>query len=179
MREAIEDLLAAYAEAIDDGEIERWPGFFTEDGVYQIITREGFDARLPIGIFYCDSRGMMEDRVRALRTANIYEPHAYRHLLGRSQFERRDGGFDVRSNFCVFRIAQDGDTVIFATGRYLDRLVDDGGALRFSTRRVGTRFAPCRYPAGAAAVAAARKSDTNSPPDRAMMRCIISLARLA
>jgi len=136
VREAIEDLLDGYAEAIDDGQIERWPGFFIENGTYQIITRESHDAGLPIGILYCDSRGMMEDRVRALRTANIYEPHAYRHLLGRPHFERNGDGFDVRSNFCVFRIAQDGETVTFATGRYLDRVVEDGGALRFEARRV-------------------------------------------
>lgn len=136
MRAAIEDLLDDYAEAIDNGEIERWPGFFTADGTYQIITRESHDAGLPIGILYCDSRGMMEDRVRALRTANIYEPHAYRHLLGRPRIEHVGDGIDVRSNFAVFRIAQDGDTVTFATGRYLDRIVDDGGRLRFKARRV-------------------------------------------
>ena len=56
--------------------------------------------------------------------------------LGRPRCERKDDGFDVRSNFCVFRIAQDGDTVVFATGRYLDRIVEDGGALRFKSRRV-------------------------------------------
>jgi anthranilate 1,2-dioxygenase small subunit len=136
VREAIEDLLDDYAEAIDNGQIERWPGFFSESGTYQIITRESHDAGLPIGILYCDSRGMMEDRVRALRTANIYEPHAYRHLLGRPHSERNGDEFNVRCNFCVFRIAQDGDTVTFATGRYLDRIADDGGALRFKARRV-------------------------------------------
>jgi anthranilate 1,2-dioxygenase small subunit len=136
VREAIEDLLADYAEAIDDGALEKWPGFFTDDGEYQIITRESHDAGLPIGILYCDSRGMMEDRVQALRTANIYEPHTYRHLLGRPRIEPHRDGFAVRSNFCVHRIAQDGDTVTFATGRYLDRVVDDGGALRFRSRRV-------------------------------------------
>ncbi len=136
MRGEIEDLLEAYAEAIDDGALERWPGFFTEDGEYQIITRESHDAGLPIGILYCGGRGMMEDRVRALRTANIYEPHSYRHLLGRPRFAAEGDGFAVSSNFCVFRIAQDGDTVTFATGRYLDRLVRDRGTLRFRSRRV-------------------------------------------
>ena len=136
MREAIEELLADYAEAIDDGALERWPGFFTQDGEYQIITRESHDAGLPIGILYCDSRGMMEDRIQALRTANIYEPHSYRHLLGRPRCEPQGDGFAVRSNFCVFRIAQDGDTVTFATGRYLDHVVRDDGTLRFRIRRV-------------------------------------------
>ena len=136
MREAIEDLLSDYAETIDSGELERWPGFLTEDGEYQIITRESHDAGLPIGILYCGSRGMMEDRVQALRTANIYEPHTYRHMLGRPRFEQQGGELAVRSNFCVFRIAQDGDTVTFATGRYLDRIAHDGSALRFRSRRV-------------------------------------------
>jgi len=136
MSDAIEDLLADYAEAIDDGALERWPGFFTVDGEYQIITRESHDAGLPIGILYCDSRGMMEDRVQALRTANIYEPHSYRHLLGRPRCKADGDGFAARSNFAVFRIAQDGDIVTFATGRYLDRIVRDAGALRFRSRRV-------------------------------------------
>jgi len=136
VRAAIEDLLSEYAEAIDDGALEQWPSFFTAGGEYQIITRESYEAGLPIGIMFCDSRGMMEDRVQALRTANIYEPHAYRHLLGRPGFRRDDDGYAVRSNFCVYRIAQDGDTVVFATGRYLDRIVEDGGALRFRSRRV-------------------------------------------
>jgi anthranilate 1,2-dioxygenase small subunit len=136
VREAIEDLLSDYAEAIDDGALERWPGFFTEDGEYQIITRESHEAGLPIGIMYCGNRGMMEDRVQALRTANIYEPHAYRHLLGRPRIERTADGATVRSNVCVFRIAQDGETVVFATGRYLDRVVEAGGALRFKSRHV-------------------------------------------
>jgi anthranilate 1,2-dioxygenase small subunit len=136
VRDEIEDLLGNYAEVIDDGKLEEWPAFFTEDGEYQIITRESHDAGLPIGIMYCGSRGMMEDRVQALRTANIFEPHAYRHLLGQPRWERKDDGFDVRSNFCVYRIAQDGDTVVFATGRYLDRIVEDGGRLRFKSRRV-------------------------------------------
>ena len=136
VREAIEELLADYAEAIDDGALERWPGFFTEDGEYQIITRESHDAGLPIGILYCGSRGMMEDRIQALRTANIYEPHSYRHLLGRPRYEQQSDGFAVRSDFCVFRIAQDGDTVTFATGRYLDRVVQDDGTLRFRSRHV-------------------------------------------
>jgi anthranilate 1,2-dioxygenase small subunit len=136
VRAAIEDLLVDYAEAIDDGELERWPGLFTEDGEYQIITRESHEAGLPIGILYCGSRAMMTDRVRALRTANIYEPHTYRHLLGRPRFEPRGDAFAVRSNFCVFRIAQDGDTVTFATGRYLDQIVPEGDTLRFRSRRV-------------------------------------------
>ena len=34
------------------------------------------------GLIYADSRGMLEDRIAALREANIYERQRYRHLVG-------------------------------------------------------------------------------------------------
>jgi hypothetical protein len=46
----------------------------------------------------------------------------------------------------VFRIAQDGDTVTCATGRYLDRIVADG-------RRVAVSLAPRGHSAGIAVAA--------------------------
>ena len=33
IRDRIEELLCAYSHAIDDGAIERWPDFFSEDCV--------------------------------------------------------------------------------------------------------------------------------------------------
>ena len=136
LREQIADLLWDYADAIDEDRLEDWPGFFTEDAVYQIIPRQSFDAGMPIGVLLCEGTGMMQDRVNALRTANIYEPHAYRHLLGRSRITAGDGGWSIRTGFCVLRIGQDGETVVFATGRYQDRVVRQADGLRLADRRV-------------------------------------------
>lgn len=136
LRAQITDLLWDCADAIDDDRLEDWPGFFTADAVYQIIPRASFDAGMPIGVMLCEGRGMMQDRVNALRTANIYEPHAYRHLLGRPRVASAAGGWDVRTSFCVLRIGQDGETAVFATGRTVDHVVRDGGGLAFAARRV-------------------------------------------
>jgi anthranilate 1,2-dioxygenase small subunit len=136
LRERIADLLLDCADAIDDDRLEEWPGLFTEHALYQIIPRQSFDAGMPVGVMLCEGRGMMQDRVNALRTANIFEPHAYRHLLGRPRIGVADGGWDVCTGFCVLRIGQDGETVVFATGRYVDRVVRDDAALRFQARRV-------------------------------------------
>jgi anthranilate 1,2-dioxygenase small subunit len=122
LRVRIADFLAAYAHAIDDGELERWPGFFAEDGVYRITTRENHAAGLPMGIMLCEGRGMMADRVLALRTANVFEPHSYCHLLGPAVLGECDGGLSARSNFQVVRTMQDGAMTLFAAGRYLDRI---------------------------------------------------------
>jgi 3-phenylpropionate/cinnamic acid dioxygenase small subunit len=70
LRSRIEDFLADSVQAIDDGAFERWPLFFTEDGFYQIIPRASFAAGHPVGIMTCAGRGMMQDRVEALRSAH-------------------------------------------------------------------------------------------------------------
>ena len=137
LRGRVEDFLTDYAHAIDDGRFGDWPGFFTEDGFYQVISRESFEAGLPIGIMACDGRGMMEDRVQALRHANIFEPHGYCHLLGRPRLTRDvPEVYGSRSNFQVVRTMQDGGSELFATGKYLDRIVFEGSAPKLKERRV-------------------------------------------
>ena len=136
LRTRIENLLADCAHAVDDDELERWPGFFTGDAVYQIITRENHDAGLPMAIMICEGRGMMADRVMALRTANVYEPHTYCHLLGRTALSEDGEGIAARTNFSVVRTMQDGRMETFAAGKYLDRIALADGAPLLADRRV-------------------------------------------
>jgi len=129
-------LNTAYAAAIDGDRLEAWPDFFVEDCLYKVTTAANHADGLAAGVIYADSRGMLMDRVAALRKANIYEPHAYRHLIGMPSVLGRDGA-DIRCEtpFFVARIMREGTTSLFATGRYLDWLLDDGG-LRFVERIV-------------------------------------------
>jgi anthranilate 1,2-dioxygenase small subunit len=94
--------------------------------------REGLEA----GIIFANSRGMLQDRVSALREANIYERQSYRHILGQPAILSQNGA-EVRTEtpFLVARILQDGDTDLFATGRYLDlyRIADNQAKLEERT----------------------------------------------
>ncbi len=136
-REAIADLLERYGHALDDDRVEDWSGFFEEDAVYQVTTRENVAAGRPIGIVRCEGRGMMDDRIKALRIANIFESHTHRHLLGRPLIEpRADGGCDVRSSFAIYRTMYTGQTEVFATGCYQDVVRPGPRGWRFSQRCV-------------------------------------------
>jgi anthranilate 1,2-dioxygenase small subunit len=85
----------------------------------------------------CDSRAMMEDRISALRTANVYEPHSYRHLIDPPSLKQGAGDtISVQTSFVVFRTMQSGATEIFCTGKYLDELIDLSGDLKFRKRIV-------------------------------------------
>jgi anthranilate 1,2-dioxygenase small subunit len=94
--------------------------------------REGLEA----GIIFANSRGMLQDRVSALREANIYERQSYRHILGQPAILSQNGA-EIRTEtpFLVARILQDGDTDLFATGRYLDlyRIEDNEAKLEERT----------------------------------------------
>jgi 3-phenylpropionate/cinnamic acid dioxygenase small subunit len=130
-------LNADYARALDDDRIEAWPSFFTEPCLYLITTADNHRHGYTAGVVYADSQGMLHDRVAALREANVYERQAYRHVVGLpAVLGESDGIVRAETAFLVVRIMRDGRMDLFATGRYLDVLVDEGGTLRFRERLV-------------------------------------------
>ena len=133
----IDALYADYAHCLDDDALEDWPNFFTEDCYYRITSAENFEAGLPLGIVYATSKAMLVDRVMALRKANIYEPQRYRHMIGAIKIGAEEAGvLSVVANLMVVRIMQDGAMMLFASGRYVDRLVRQGGVWKFVRKEV-------------------------------------------
>ena len=138
VRAQLVDLLSDYVHALDDGDIDRWPHFFTEEAIYHVSTRENQDEGLPIGIIRCVGRGMMLDRVKAFHTANIYEPHSYNHVIGQPIISAgvEADTFVSRCNFQIVRIMQNGRMDLFATGKYCDVLTFEDGSPRIRRRDV-------------------------------------------
>jgi len=133
----VSQLNADYARAIDDDRLEDWPDFFVERCVYKITSAENLRRGHEVGVVYADSKGMLRDRVTALREANVYERQTYRHLVGLPAIlGEAEGAVRAETPFLVVRVMRAGAMDIFATGRYLDALVDDDGALRFRERIV-------------------------------------------
>src|SRR5487761_1403470 len=145
----LEQLYTDYVHCLDVDELERWPDFFTADCHYRITSAENYEAGLPLGLIYATSRGMLRDRVSALRQANIYEPQRYRHLVSSTLIlDDADGLVTAQSNYMVVRIMHDGATALFSTGRYLDRISLGGREplfveklVVFDSRRIDTLLA--------------------------------------
>jgi len=133
----VENLLARYVHALDDDRLEDWPGFFVEQGRYRITTAENHERKLPLPIIYADSRAMLRDRVSALRHANIYEAQRYRHAVSSTLVQRIDAQtVSAISNFQVVRIMHTGESLVFASGRYLDRVRLNGKEPQFEEKVV-------------------------------------------
>ncbi len=137
LRARLQNLLAQYAHAIDDDRLEEWSSFFTADCVYKITSRENFDRNLPVSLVYCNGTGMLDDRVSALRTANIFEPHTYCHMIGALELLRaHNGEYETRANFTILRTMAEGALSIFLCGKYLDTIAETQDGLKFRRRTI-------------------------------------------
>jgi 3-phenylpropionate/cinnamic acid dioxygenase small subunit len=133
--ERILALQAAYIRCIDTDALEAWPEFFLERCLYKVTTAENHRNGFEAGIIYADTRGMLIDRVAALRQANIYEKQRYRHILGLPTIVK-NGTAEAQTEtpFLVIRIMHDGASGVFATGVYLDTVRMAGDDLKFASR---------------------------------------------
>jgi len=132
----VQDLNARYVEAIDDDRLEEWPEFFRADGRYLVTTAENVSQGLPIGLMSANSRAMLRDRIKALRQANVYEAQRYRHILSTPRVTAENGELKARTSFLVARIMHTGETIVFATGCYRDRIVRDEDGVMFAEKTV-------------------------------------------
>ena len=135
LRARLADLYAAYDEALSEGDYERWPEFFTETCRYQIIPRESHDLGHPLGLMQAESRGMLVDRIAAIRKTTLYAPRLVQRLVNGIMLRAIDpDGMRLSASFATFQTMLNEPTQVFLCGRFYDRVVEDGGALRFAER---------------------------------------------
>jgi salicylate 5-hydroxylase small subunit len=135
LRARLADLYCAYDDALNDGELERWPELFTDACVYKVIPRENHEQGFPIALIYCESRDMLVDRVVALRETALYAPRIVRRITSAACLRAiEDDGLRVTANFALFQTMSDRPSELFLCGRYQDRVVDHGGTLLFAER---------------------------------------------
>jgi len=144
-RAAVQDLLAEYGARLDAEQYDEWLDLFAAECRYQVVPRDNHQRGLPAALIFCDSRAMLEDRIRALREANKFNIHSDRHLISLPRVTPTlsspaggggSGGGIVEAPFAVYQTDQEGETRLFATGLYRDRLEPEGGVLKIRDKLV-------------------------------------------
>lgn len=125
------------ADLLDRDQIEALPGYFVDECLYRIISRENYDQGLPAATLYCDGIRMLRDRVLALRETQVYEPRSWRHFISGVRVTGQSGDIiHAGANFMVTEAMSDAEPTILLVGRYEDRLVRREGQLFFVERSV-------------------------------------------
>jgi salicylate 5-hydroxylase small subunit len=132
-------LYSDYAMVIDSSEWERWPDFFTEDGIYRLQPRENHDQGLPLCLLAMESKAMMKDRVYGVKETLYHDPYYQRHVVGTPRVincHEGDEGLTVQSeaNYVVVRTKYDGESTVFNAGFYRDTIVRTSDGLKYKLR---------------------------------------------
>jgi len=141
-RELVADvalLYATYAEALDDGDVARWPSFFADDHpLYRITTRENLERGMELCFVLCEGQAMLRDRATALLKTVVYRRRFQCRIMSGVRllsFDRLDEmGVKARATFAVFEAIGDDPSKLLVCGRSSDVIVREGSELKFKDR---------------------------------------------
>jgi salicylate 5-hydroxylase small subunit len=131
------NLYSDYAMVCDSAEWEKWPEFFTEEGIYRLQPRENFEQGLPLCLLALESRAMIQDRVYGVKETLYHDPYYQRHIVGTPRLlsVSNDGlRIHAQANYTVIRTKFDGDSTILSVGYYHDDIVRTSEGLKFLSR---------------------------------------------
>ena len=132
---ALQALYADYAAAVDSGQWDLWPEFFTDPCVYKLVPRENHERGLPLATLAFTSKGMLQDRVYGISQTIYHDPYYQRHVVGAPVVRRvEDGRIHSEANYAVFRTKLDKASTVFNVGRYIDTVVNTPDGLKFTER---------------------------------------------
>lgn len=135
LRLMVEEFHCAYAGALDAGEVEKWPAFFTDDAVYRVIARDNWEAGLPLSLMLCDGMGMLKDRAYAIAHTEMYAPRYVQHQISLTRVIRVDGDHvQAQANYAVYETLIDEPTRLLQVGRYIDTFLLRGDSLLLAGR---------------------------------------------
>jgi salicylate 5-hydroxylase small subunit len=135
--QALIQLYAEYAWAVDSGDWSLWPEFFVDACSYRLVPRENHERGFPLATLSFESKGMLRDRVYGIKETLFHDPYYQRHVVGAPLVRSVDGErIASEANYAVFRTKLNELSTVFNVGRYIDRVVRTPDGLKFESRLV-------------------------------------------
>ncbi|SAK59025.1 aromatic-ring-hydroxylating dioxygenase subunit beta [Caballeronia glebae] len=135
-RAAVEDFHAEYCAALDGGDIERWPEFFTENCLYRVTEYENVANGFPVGLVYAEGRDMLRDRAVAIARTQMFAPRQMLHFVSNVRIlNATDEEIVAQSNYMLLQTLVEGATTMHQAGRLFDRFARNGNVLLLKERQ--------------------------------------------
>ena len=138
LRHEIETFNTLYAAALDEQRLMDWVELFDDNALYVVLSRENFERNLPVGLIYCENKGMIRDRAFALKETAMFAPRYMRHLIANLtvEAEASNGTIAARANYVVLQVLFDRpDATLHQVGTYYDRFRRTAKGLKLVERR--------------------------------------------
>jgi anthranilate 1,2-dioxygenase small subunit len=138
LRHEVETFNTVYAAALDEQRLMDWVELFSDDALYVVLSRENFERDLPVGLIYCENKGMIRDRAFALKETAMFAPRYTRHLISNLSVDAEAGGgaITARANYVVLQVLFDRpDATLHQVGTYYDSFIRTAKGLKLAERR--------------------------------------------
>jgi len=123
LRPLVDEFLSRYCRLLDADRLEDWLALFAEESSYRVVPRENRMLNLPAAILHLANRRMIRDRIVALRTSAVFNPHVGRHLYSGVHMLEADASYaSFEANFAVFQSDTEGSSRLFCCGFYESRI---------------------------------------------------------
>ena len=130
-------LFADYAIAVDSGNWDLWPDFFTDDCSYRLQPRENHERGFPLATLSFESKGMLRDRVYGIKETLFHDPYYQRHVISAPVVRKEEGPrIHCEANYAVFRTKLSQESTVFNVGRYIDVVERTPEGLKFASKLV-------------------------------------------
>ena len=129
LRFEIEEFHTDYCSVLDNGALDEWVDFFSEDALYRITARENADAGLRAGLVYAEGRNMIKDRAFSILNTQMFAPRYIQiftsnvkvlEVIGMNDGVLGEGLIKSKTNYLLLQTLVDGPTTLHQSGRYYD-----------------------------------------------------------
>lgn len=136
VRRQVSHLNEDYAFTLDDLNVTEWASYFTEDAVYQVISRENHDAGLAHSTIFCNGGAMIRDRALAIMETTVQAERSLKHFVSAPRIHSIENGVVVaEARFMVVESLYDQEPHLALVGRYLDEVVyTELGEMKYQRR---------------------------------------------
>jgi len=132
----VEEFHYEYAAGLERGEIEQWPDYFTDDAFYRVIARDNEESGLPLGLIYCEGKGMLRDRAYALVHTETFAPRYLQLRISNTRvFSADDKFIKAEASYLLLETLVEEPSRIQQVGKYYDVFERVTGGLLIKDRK--------------------------------------------
>jgi len=139
LREArweVEEFHYEYAAGLERGEIEQWPDYFTDDAFYRVVARDNEESGLPLGLVYCEGKGMLRDRAYAIIHTETFAPRYIQLRISNTRVFSADEKFiKAEASYLLLETLVEEPSRVQQVGKYYDVFERVNGGLLIKDRK--------------------------------------------
>lgn len=132
-KQAVLDVIRQTAQHLDNEDMTAWLALFAADGEYEITT---FGPEIKSNMVWWKNTRDELEKVLAEVDGHIRDPGRRLHVVTPISVDIDGDRADALSHFIIARTGPDGDSAVYAAGRYEDQLQREGERWTYSRHKV-------------------------------------------